>query len=155
MRYVPAAIRFLLITAVVALLPVAVQAHVLLHEIIGGEVVVVRFNFAGTDEQPWFEPYELFAPGASTPHQRGLVNADGEVAFRPNVPGSWQLRVATEDGHGASIAVEVSDTGRIEAGGPTPFGQRLVLSLAILFGLFGVAVMARQWRRCPSMADRG
>ncbi len=146
--------RLLLTFALIALIPATAQAHALLHEIVGDEVVVVRFQFAGTDEQPWFEPYEIFAPGSATPHQRGLVNANGEITFRPSTPGRWQVRVATEDGHGANVSVDVSEAGRVEAGGSTPFGQRLAMAMAILFGVFGVAALARDWRRRPGVAGK-
>lgn len=154
MQFVSKSLRLLLTLVSLALLPAAAQAHALLYEVAGGEIVTVRFHFAGTDEQPWFEPYEVFAPGSTRPHQRGLVNADGELTFRPNVPGRWQVRVATEDGHGASVNVEVSEPGRLETSVATPFAQRVVTAFAILFGIFGVVVLVRDWRRRGRAVER-
>jgi nickel transport protein len=124
-----------------------VQAHALLHEMLDAEAVVLRFSFPG-GEQPWYEPYEVFAPGMDTPFQSGRVNALGEVSFRPDRPGSWRVRVFTEDGHGAMIELDIDAAGMI-AGSSGPTGHahgywwRVLAALGYLLGVFGLFAL---WR---------
>ncbi len=130
-------------------LPAAAHAHVLLHETGAGEVVVVHFFFQGGDEKPWFEPYEVFAPGRDRPYQRGFVNADGEVVFRPNTPGPWRVRVATEDGHGAVVTIDVDASGRAAFAAAPGAVPHVLTGVALVFGTFGVLVLLRR-RRPPA-----
>ena len=133
--------------AMCLLLPVAAHAHALLHEVIDGEAVIVRFSFPGAD-QPLFEPYEVFAPGVDTPFQSGRVNALGEVSFRPDRPGPWRVRVFAADGHGAVIALEVDTAGAVAAvqghhGHAHDYGARVLAALGYLLGIFGLLAL---WR---------
>lgn len=146
----PAIFFGLLILAAGTAAPASVAAHALLHEIIAGEAVVLRFQFAGAD-QPWFEPYEVFAPGVETPFQTGRVNASGEVSFRPDRPGTWRVRVFTEDGHGAVVEVAVDEAGvTATAAGHSHHThghwQRVLAALGYLLGVFGLLVLWRQRR---------
>lgn len=130
--------------------PAQVSAHALLHEIIDGEAVVVRLEFAGAD-RPVFEPYEVFAPGSATPFQAGRVNSLGEVTFRPDQPGTWRLRVFTEDGHGADITLEVDAAGAVTTTGGSHghahgYWLRVLAALGYLLGAFGLLVLWRQRR---------
>ncbi len=126
-------------------LPSFTWAHALTHETGSGQAVVLRLQFQGTDERPWFEPYEIYAPGSKQPFQRGQVNAGGEIVFRPDAPGTWRVRVATEDGHGTDIRVDVDAAGQATfAPGVAPLWQRRLTGVATVFGLFGVLVL---WRR--------
>lgn len=127
-----------------------VVAHALLHEVVEGEAVIVRLDFAGAD-RPVFEPYEVFAPGSAQPFQAGRVNSLGEVAFRPNEPGTWRLRVFTEDGHGADITLQVDAVGAVTtAGGSSAHAHgywlRVLAALGYLLGVFGLLVLWRQRR---------
>lgn len=128
--------------------PAPVAAHALLHEVIEVEAVVLRFQFAGGDH-PWFEPYEVYAPGVETPFQVGRVNASGELSFRPDRPGAWRVRLFTEDGHGTVVEVTVDESGVTAATG----GQhrhahdhwiRVLAALGYLLGVFGLLVLWRQ-----------
>jgi nickel transport protein len=136
------------------LLPSLVQAHAMLHEVTQGEAVVVRFSFPGAD-QPWFEPYEIFAPGADTPFQSGRVNALGEVSFRPDRAGDWQLRVVTADGHGTQLMVAVNAAGAIDAvagahGHAHDHWLRVLAALGYLLGFFGLWALWRARRAGPA-----
>lgn len=132
------------------------RAHALVHQTSRAEAVVLRLHFQGSDDQPWAEPYELYAPGSVTPDQRGQVNTAGEIIFRPHTPGTWRVRVITEDGHGTEVKVEVDAAGLVApAQAPAPaLGQRVLTGLAWVFGLFGVLVLWRQ-RRAPSPGRPG
>lgn len=126
------------------------SAHAMLHEVAEGEAVIVRLEFPGAD-QPVFEPYEVFAPGSETPFQTGRVNALGEISFRPDRPGTWRLRVFTEDGHGADISLEVDAVGGVTAsagshGHAHGYWARVLAALGYLLGAFGLLVLWRQRR---------
>jgi nickel transport protein len=142
--------------SVLLLLPGAGQAHALLHEVVDGEAVIVRFSFAGAD-QPLFEPYEVFAPGADTPFQSGRVNALGEVSFRPDRPGAWRVRVFTADGHGASVELDVDAAGAVAAvrghhGHAGDYWLRVLAALGYLLGAFGLLAL---WRVRRARAGTG
>ena len=132
------------------LLPFGVHAHAMLHEVVDGEAVTLRLSYGGAD-QPLFEPYEVFAPGLETPFQSGRVNALGELSFRPDRPGTWRVRVATEDGHGAVIRLEIDEAG-VAASMPTQHGHaheywpRVVAALGYLLGVFGLLALWRARR---------
>jgi nickel transport protein len=137
-------------------LPGAALGHAMLHEIIDGDAVIVRLSFPGGD-QPWFEPYEVFAPGEETPFQTGRVNAIGEASFRPDRPGAWRLRVITADGHGAVIDIEVDSAGGVDAvhaghGHAHGYWLRMLAALGYLLGGFGMLVF---WRQRRTRTDAG
>jgi nickel transport protein len=143
-RPVPAVVVALLLLALSA----SAQAHALLHEVVEGEALIVRLAFPGGD-QPWFEPYEVFAPGSETPFQTGRVNANGELSFRPDRAGTWGVRVYTEDGHGVVLNIEVDDAGaaamvRGDHHHVHGYWSRVLAALGILLGIFGVLML---WRR--------
>jgi nickel transport protein len=147
--------RALAVTALL-LLPAWAHGHALLHEMLEGEAVVLRFAFPG-GEQPWFEPYEVFAPGAETPFQSGRINALGEVSFRPDRPGQWRVRVFTEDGHGAVVELEVDAAGRVDAirshhAGLHGYWGSVFAALGYLLGGFGLLAL---WRSRRSRAGQG
>ncbi|NGX16882.1 hypothetical protein [Wenzhouxiangella sp. XN24] len=133
------------------------HGHALLHEVLDGEAVIVRLTFAGGDESPWFEPYEVFAPGEETAFQSGRVNALGEVTFRPDRAGAWKLRVISADGHGATITLEVGDAGDVLAvqeaqGNAHGHWSRVFAALGYVLGLFGLLMVWRQSRARPPPA---
>jgi len=135
------------------LLPSLSHGHAMLHEVSHGEAVVLRFSFPGAD-QPWFEPYEVFAPGADTPFQTGRVNALGEVSFRPDRAGDWRVRVVTADGHGTQLVVAVDAAGGIDSvagthGHAHDHWLRVVAALGFLFGMFGLWALWRMRRAGP------
>jgi nickel transport protein len=132
------------------LLPLCANAHAMLHEVVDGEAVTLRLSYGGA-EQPLFEPYEVFAPGLETPFQSGRVNALGELSFRPDRPGTWRVRVATEDGHGAVIRLEVDEAGVATAlpaqhGHAHEYWPRVVAALGYLLGVFGLLALWRARR---------
>lgn len=142
--------RCVLVVLCMLWLPAAAEAHALLHERVDGDALTLRLSFPGSD-QPLFEPYEIFAPGVETPFQSGRVNALGELSFRPDRPGAWRIRVFTEDGHGAVIALDIDDAGTVAAAHADhhhagSYGLRVLAALGYLLGLFGLAVLWRQRR---------
>jgi nickel transport protein len=149
----PKPVAVAILVLLVLALPASAQAHAMLHEVGEGEAVIVRLAFPGGD-RPWFEPYEVFAPGGETPFQSGRVNAVGELSFRPDRAGLWRVRVFTTDGHGAALEIEVDEAGAIA----TVAGQhahahgywtRVLAALGILLGIFGLLMLWRRQRARP------
>jgi nickel transport protein len=130
------------------LAPATGAAHALLHEVVEGGAVVLKLSFAGGDS-PQFESYEIYAPGAATPFQAGQVNAIGEVSFRPDRPGEWQVKVFTADGHGTVVRVAVDDNAAAATVTATHADHahghagRVLAGLGYLLGLFGLWAL---WR---------
>lgn len=124
------------------------SAHALLYEVVEGEAVVVHLYFPGADK-PWFEPYEVHAPGLEYPFQTGRINARGELSFRPDRSGQWRVRVFTEDGHGVVIDIEVDETrvvtaARGQAAHAHDYWLRVLAGLGALILVFGAWIL---WRR--------
>jgi nickel transport protein len=136
------------------LAPASGQAHALLHEVVDADTVVVKLSFPGGDA-PLFEPYEIYAPGAETPFQAGRVNALGEVSFRPDQAGEWQLKVFTADGHGTVVQLAVDEgmaaavVGPADGGHAHGYAGRVVAGLGYLLGLFGFWALWRVRRTAP------
>jgi nickel transport protein len=143
------AIASLLAAVCVLLWPGVAASHALLHELVEGETVVVRLYYPG-EGAPSFELYELLAPEAEVPFQTGRVNLNGEVSFRPDRAGRWQLRVFTEDGHGASIDLQVDSAGAASSATGMPalgHWSRVGAALGYLLGAFGLLALWQARRR--------
>ena len=119
--------------------------HALLHESSVGEAVVVQFHFPDGDK-PYFEAYRVMPPDATRPFQSGRINALGEISFRPDRPGAWRVVLATDDGHGTEVRVDVDPDGVVRAdGGGAGLSQsaRLTAGVGYLLGVFGIIAL---WR---------
>jgi nickel transport protein len=119
--------------------------HALLHDSSVAEAVVVQFDFPDGDK-PYFEAYRVMAPDDTRPFQSGRINALGEMSFRPDRPGAWRVVVATEDGHGAEVRVDVDPEGVVTVGGDgagLSQAARLTAGIGYLLGVFGILAL---WR---------
>ena len=140
---------------VIALAPATGVAHALLHEMVDADALVLKLSFAGGDS-PRFESYEILAPGDGTPFQVGRVNAIGEVSFRPDRPGEWQVKVFTADGHGTVVRVAVDAAGGAAAVAAVQdahahgYAGRVLAGLGYLLGLFGIWGLWRGRRAATS-----
>ncbi|ABI57374.1 hypothetical protein ACN2MM_10910 [Alkalilimnicola ehrlichii MLHE-1] len=126
-------------------LPVPAAAHALLNEPGPEGAITVLFHFPGS-ERPWFEHYDVHGPGDDHPFQTGRVNALGEVSFRPDRPGEWQVQVTTEDGHASTAHIQVDPEGVVTHQAGTGSGpiNRIVVALGYLLGLFGLLNLWQQ-----------
>ncbi len=124
--------------ALVLLLAASAAAHGVHSAVDTGRAVVVTVSFE--DGSPMsFEPCEVLPPGGRPPFQVGRTDRLGRVAFLPDSPGEWKVRVTTEDGHGAVVPVQVDD-GMIAASRASAGGGRwwkLVTGVGVLLGVFG------------------
>lgn len=135
-----------------ALWPAVAHGHALLHRVIEGQALTVRFHFPD-DDQPLFEPYQVFPPGSERPFQTGRVNAIGEVTFRPDRAGEWRVEVVTADGHGARVSVTVDEL--LEAQAVSGSAHWLAGTLSGLGWLLGVFGLLALWRLRKSSAQGG
>ena len=144
----------LLAVLAVGLAPATGAAHALLHEVVDADALVLKLSFPGGDA-PLFESYEILAPGDGTPFQTGRVNAVGEVSFRPDRPGEWQVKVFTADGHGTVVRLAVDAAGSAATVGASRdthahgYAGRVLAGLGYLLGLFGIWALWRVRRAVP------
>ena len=120
-------------------LPDRVVAHDLQHRIQEGAAVTVELFFADGNEFS-FEGYEVYRAGEEIPFQGGRTDAHGRLAFLPDTPGTWRVKIFSEDGHGADISLTTGAQGGIEGADRPLFERhlRLVVGVSILFGIFGL-----------------
>lgn len=126
--------------ALLAALPA--RAHEVAHTVTRGDAVVIALEYA--DGSPFaYEQYELTPPGEALPFQTGRTDALGRVVFLPDRVGEWRLSASSEDGHGASLTVNVDAVGAAAAKPRSLWerGSKLVTGVALLFGLFGLLTL--------------
>lgn len=88
-------------------------------------------------------PYELYSPGDEKPHQTGHTDKNGYVAFVPDRPGTWRLKVwgeSTHGFHGVTTRIEVDKAlGLKEFSKPMVAAYpRYVTGISLVIGIFGI-----------------
>ncbi len=122
------------LAALAALLaPVAALGHEVLHDVARGRAVAVRAYFA--DGEPLaYAPYEIWSPAdAAIPYQQGRSDRGGWIAFVPDAPGRWRVRVMDDTGHGLDLQVDAT------APAPSAAPSTAALMLRPLVGLVAIA----------------
>jgi nickel transport protein len=133
-----------LLAAVALLLAAApAAAHGVLHEVERGRAVAVRARYADGEPLAYAE-YEVFSPAdPKIPHGKGRTDRGGWLAFVPDAPGAWRVKIADATGHGLDTSVDVTAAGAAApAGGsaPSPLGFALrplvgVAAIALVFAV--------------------
>jgi nickel transport protein len=103
--------------AVAALAPPSgpAAAHETLHEVQRDRAVAVR-TYESDGDPVAATPWEVYSPAQpGTPWQQGRTDRAGWLAFVPDVPGAWRVRVIEATGHGLDIVVEVTPPGSPQA----------------------------------------
>jgi nickel transport protein len=116
-------------------------AHEVLHEVQRGRAVAVRAWLPDGESLAHVQA-EVFSPAdAKVPYWKGRTDRNGWLAFVPDVPGQWRVRIVDATGHGLDTLVEVAAPAGADAtSGTRPSG---VASLAfVLRPLLGVALIA-------------
>ncbi|MBI5067388.1 MAG: hypothetical protein HZB56_04040 [Deltaproteobacteria bacterium] len=131
--------------AVAWLAPAAARAHQATHEVARGSAIAVRAleDGQGMAGAAW----QVFSPSdAARPHQQGLTDTHGWLAFVPDAPGAWRVRVVEEDGHGLDVLVEAGPTAAVPT--PRPAGwQRSAVGVVAVAAAFVVLFVT--YRRRP------
>jgi nickel transport protein len=142
-------------------------AHEVLHEVRRGEAVAVRVYESDGDPVAQAR-FEVYSPvDVSKPWVIGQTDRSGWLAFVPQGPGRWRVRVIPADGHGLDVQVEVAPPAPAAAAMPasssplpsqqtppegragSPLGP--LLGVGLIAVVFAALVLARrrQERRPP------
>jgi nickel transport protein len=122
------------------------QAHEVLHTIERGRAIAVKAYFADGEALAYTE-YQVFSPtDARIPYQKGRTDRSGYLAFVPDAPGAWRVKVADATGHGLDLVVDVASTDGESKRPATPvaawvFALRPILGVALVGGLFALLVL--------------
>jgi nickel transport protein len=141
--------RALVVLALVAAAGPAI-AHEVLHEVQRGRAVAVRAWFPDGESLAYVQA-EVFSPAdATVPYWKGRTDRSGWLAFVPDVPGSWRVRIVDATGHGLDTVVEVAPAAGLPAApvatsgsgtGPgastLPLALRPVAGVALIAAIFG------------------
>ena len=96
------------LAALLALAAAPALAHEVLHEVRPGAGVAVRI-YESDDEQVAGAPFEVWSPDEpKRPFATGRTDPHGWLAFVPDAPGAWRLRVVEDDGHGLDVRIQVT-----------------------------------------------
>jgi nickel transport protein len=122
--------------------PVA-HAHEVLHSIERGKAIAVKAFFADGEVLAYTE-YQVFSPAdPRIPYQKGRTDRSGYLAFVPDVPGAWRVKVTDATGHGLDVVVDVAAVGAQGPSSGHPAGQGVVASWAFAVRpILGVGVIA-------------
>ncbi len=122
--------------------------HELHHTVTHGTAVIIEL--AHSDHMTFsFESYEIFRENEDTPFQVGKTDSLGRIVFLPDRSGVWRVRVFSEDGHGLDFTVDV-DAERLAVqtvGAPPGQLSKIIVGVAVLFGIFGLISMGYKRRR--------
>jgi nickel transport protein len=137
--------------ALLILAPAAAHAHEVLHTIERGRAIAVRAYFADGGDLAYRE-YQVFAPAApAVPHQEGWTDRKGWLAFVPDSPGTWRVKVSDGSGHGVELAVDAAGSPEARDGGALPtvaFVLRPVAGILAIGAVFA-ALFALYRRKAP------
>ena len=130
-------------------LPAVPVAHEVLHEVQHGRAVAVHAWFPDGESLAYVQA-EVFSPAdGKIPYWKGRTDRNGWLAFVPDVPGQWRVRIVDSTGHGLDTTVEVAPPGTLGsapggAAGAGPSGMaslglvlRPVLGVALIAAIFG------------------
>jgi nickel transport protein len=140
------------LAALVALAAAPAAAHETLHEVQRGKAIAVKGYFAD-GEVLAYAAYEVYSPAdPRIPHQKGRTDRSGWVAFVPDVPGKWRVRVIDGTGHGLDVEVDAEAPRGAPAGespsagatSPVAFVLRPLLGLAVIGIVFAALVLVHR-----------
>lgn len=129
------------VVAALALLvcPGVAHAHEILHQVERGRAVAVEIYESDGDRVAG-APYEIFSPAdPATAWAAGRTDRKGWLAFVPDAPGAWRVRVVSDEGHGLDARIDVTAAAAAAAKPAltgTAFILRPVLGLAAIAAIF-------------------
>lgn len=122
--------------ALTLLLATPALAHEVLHSVERGRAVAVKMYFADGEVMAYTE-YQLWSPADSKiPYQKGRTDRGGYVAFMPDRPGLWRLKIADDTGHGLDTTIDVGALAPTQSATSLSFILRPVLAIAVVAALF-------------------
>ena len=142
----------LAVLSLVAHIPAA-HAHEVLHTIERDKAIAVKAFFADGEVLAYTE-YQVFSPSdPRIPYQKGRTDRSGYLAFVPDGPGAWRVKVTDTTGHGLDLVVEVgapSANSKTRQGSDLAswaFAIRPVLGVGIIAALFALLVLLYRRKR--------
>jgi nickel transport protein len=139
----------ILVLVFTALLATPAAAHETLHQVVRGEAVAVRVYESDGDPVA-LQRFEVYSPtDRRQPWVTGLTDRAGWLAFVPQGPGRWRVRVIEVTGHGLDLEVEVAPPAQAMAGTApsaapppqTPLEGRAGSALGPLLGVGVIALV--------------
>ena len=136
--------------------PLHATAHEVLHEVQRGRAVALRAWFPDGEPLAYVQA-EVYSPAdPRIAHWKGRTDRNGWLAFVPDVPGRWRVRVIDATGHGLDTAVDVAPPAA-GAGAPGPaaspdpgttvaFVLRPVIGVVLIGAIFGSLYLYRRRR---------
>jgi nickel transport protein len=108
------------VVVALCLLPNVARAHEVLHVVERGRAIAVKAFFADGEVMAYTE-YQVFSPAdPKIPYQKGRTDRGGYLAFVPDSPGKWHVRVISDSGHGLELDVPVAAPGQAPAKAGAP-----------------------------------
>jgi nickel transport protein len=139
----------ILLGAAVLMVGPPALAHEVLHSIERGRAVAVKAFFADGEALAYSE-YLVYSPADTRiPYQKGRTDRSGYLAFVPDVPGPWHVRISEASGHGLDLDVPVDATSPADGkaslastGGIASwaFVLRPLLGAVLVVGLFATLI---------------
>lgn len=127
----------LLVAALLATAAAPAGAHETMHEVARGKAIAVKAYFAD-GEVLAYTAYEVYSPvDPKIPYQKGRTDRGGWLAFVPDAPGPWRVRVIDETGHGLDLQVDAEAAGA----GQTPAAGAVSTAVFVLRPLIGLAAI--------------
>ncbi len=118
------------------------RAHEVLHEVQRGRGVAVRAWFPGGESLAYVQA-EVFSPAdEKIPYWKGRTDRNGWLAFVPDVPGSWRVRIVDATGHGLDTRVDVGPAADPAAAPRGKAGRDASTLSSALRPVAGVALIA-------------
>jgi nickel transport protein len=129
-------------------------AHEVLHEVQRGRAVAVRAWFPDGESLAYVQA-EVFSPAdEKVPYWKGRTDRNGWLAFVPDTPGKWRVRILDATGHGLDTHVDVAAPGAAGASsGPAPgagvaaLAIRPIAGVALIAALFGFLYLRGRRKR--------
>jgi nickel transport protein len=148
-----------LATLVLAVRIPSAHAHEVLHTVERGNAIAVKAFFADGEVLAYTE-YQVFSPAdPRIPYQKGRTDRSGYLAFVPDAPGPWRVKVADTTGHGLDLVVDVDAVSAQDPqfGHPTgpgavaswAFAVRPILGVGLVAAVFSVLVLVYRRKRSP------
>jgi len=115
------------------------------------KAIAVRIFYAA-DDPASYSQYEVYGPGDALPHQTGRTDKNGFVAFVPERPGLWRIKVlgeSTHGFHGVTVEVNVNESLDLKSFSKplAATNTKLVIGVSLVFGLFGIYSLIRSRKR--------
>jgi nickel transport protein len=130
------------LAALAFLIAAPALAHETLHEVARGKAIAVKASFVD-GEVLAYTAYEVYSPAdPKIPHQKGRTDRGGWLAFVPDAPGKWRVKVIDETGHGLDLLVDAEAPGGAAAAVARPPAAGAPSSAAfVLRPLLGLAAI--------------